>query len=135
MADSFEEFKTGLQRFNNEAEKEATKQLRRISLKALSMIVMSTPVLTGCCRANWVVSVGSLSRKYDSKKKDKSGGKAINAGMTRISSAQLGTDVLIENSCPYVMRLENGWSRQTPPGGMIRNNLAKLRKAVANGAR
>lgn len=134
MSDSFEEFKLGLQRFNEKVEKQATAKLRRISMKALSMIVTSTPVLTGCCRANWIVSLGDLSKSFDSKKKDQKGGETINAGLARLDSAKLGIDVLIENSCPYVMRLEYGWSRQAP-GGMIRENLAKLRTAIEKGAR
>lgn len=128
-------FAKGLQEFNRIAEQKATRQLRRYSMKALSMIVSGTPVLTGCCRGNWIVSFGGLSRRFDKEKKDKSGADTVNAGLTRIQSAVLGTDVLIENSCPYVMRLENGWSRQKPPGSMIRIPLAKLRAAIANGAK
>ena len=134
MSDSFEEFKLSLQRFNDKTEKQATARLRRISMKALSMIVTSTPVLTGCCRANWIVSIGDLSKSFDPKKKDLQGGETIKSGLARLESAKLGIDVLIENSCPYVMRLENGWSRQAPPGCMVRNNLAKLQTAINKGA-
>lgn len=130
-----DDFVKGLQEFNKIAEQKATRQLRRYSLKALSMIVAGTPVLTGCCRGNWIVSVGSLSRQFDKTKKDKNGAETVNAGLTRIKSATLGTDVLIENSCPYVIRLENGWSRQKPAGSMIRQPLAKLQAAIANGAK
>ena len=130
-----DEFVKGLQEFSQIAEQKATRQLRRISMKALSMIVAGTPVLTGCCRGNWIVSNGSLSRQFDKAKKDKSGAETVNAGLTRIQSATLGVDVLIENSCPYVFRLDNGWSRQKPPGSMIRQPLAKLRTAIANGAK
>ena len=130
-----DEFVKGLQEFSQIAEQKATRQLRRISMKALSMIVAGTPVLTGCCRGNWIVSNGSLSRQFGKAKKDKSGAETVNAGLTRIQSATLGVDVLIENSCPYVFRLENGWSRQKPPGSMIRQPLAKLRTAIANGAK
>ena len=104
-------------------------------MKALQMIVEGTPVLTGCCRANWIVSNGTLRKEFSSKKTDKSGGATVGAGLARIESAKLGTDVLIENSCPYVFRLENGWSRQKPPGSMIRQPLAKLRVAVDAGAK
>lgn len=130
-----DEFVKGLQDFNRIAEEKATRQLRRYSMKALSMIVSGTPVLTGCCRGNWIVSNGSLRRQFDKQKTDKAGAETINAGLTRIKSATLGVDVLIENSCPYVIRLENGWSRQKPPGSMIRQPLEKLRTAIANGAR
>lgn len=124
-----------LQGFNVIAEKKATRQLRRYSLKALGMTVTGTPVLTGCCRGNWIVSLGSLTKSYSKDKTDKTGAATINAGLVHIESAKLGTDVYIENSCPYAIRLENGWSRQKPPGSMIREPLAKLRKAIEAGAR
>lgn len=130
-----DEFVKGLQDFNAIAEKKSTRQLRRYSLKALGMIVVGTPVLTGCCRGNWLVSLASLQKKFSKSKTDKSGNETINAGLVHIESAKLGTDVYIENSCPYVFRLENGWSRQKPPGSMIRQPLAKLRAAIANGAK
>ena len=135
MAQNFDNFSEGLRAFNDLAEKRATRTLRRYSMKALQMIVEGTPVLTGCCRANWIVSIGKLQRIYNAKKTDKGGGATVGAGLTRISSAQLGTDVFIENSCPYVFRLENGWSRQKPPGSMIRIPLAKLRAAIDAGAK
>lgn len=132
---STDAFVKGLQDFNRICEQKATRQLRRYSMKALGMIVAGTPVLTGCCRGNWIVSNGGLRREYDKNKKDPSGGEVIKAGLTRIESATLGTDVFIENSCPYVIRLENGWSRQKPAGSMIKQPLAKLRAAIANGAK
>lgn len=128
-------FAQGLREFNRICERKATRQLRRYSLKALGMIVEGTPVLTGCCRGNWIVSIGGLRREFDKDKKDASGAETVKAGLTRIESAVLGTDVFIENSCPYVFRLENGWSRQKPPGSMIREPLARLRKAIEMGAK
>ena len=134
MADSFNEFKRGLQDFRSLAERQATRRLRRVSLKALELIVVGTPVLTGCCRGNWIVSMGTPSRIYDAKKKDANGGATISVGASVIESATLGVDVIIENSCPYAIRLENGWSRQKPPGSMIREPLAKLKQAIEKGA-
>ena len=134
-AKEFDDFRKGLEEFNTICEKKATKQLRRVSMKALELIVTGTPVLTGCCRGNWTVSVGDLCRVYSDQKFDVSGGATINAGAATISSAKLGVDVLIENSCPYVFALENGWSRQRPAGSMIAKPLAQLKAAIANGAK
>lgn len=134
MGDSFDDFTRGLKDFNRICEQKATRRLRRVSMKALELIVTGTPVLTGCCRGNWTVSVGSLSRKYDNQTFDLGGGATINAGAATISSVKLGNDVLIENSCPYVFALENGWSRQKPAGSMIAKPLADLKTAIQNGA-
>lgn len=135
MSQEFTDFKLGLEAFNDYAEKQATRMIRRYSMKALQMIVEGTPVLTGCCRGNWIVSVGTLQRQYNAMKTDKTGTETVKGGLARIESVKLGTDVLIENSCPYVLRLENGWSRQKPAGSMIRQPLAKLKTAIANGAK
>ena len=127
-------FIQGLQVFRQVCEQKATKRLRRIAMKALELVVVGTPVLTGCCRGNWQVSIDSLQKTFDKKKTDKNGSETIKAGLVRIKSVKLGNDVLIENSCPYAMRLENGWSRQKPAGSMIREPLEKLRNAIKNGA-
>lgn len=135
MGDSVDDFVRSIREFNEKAEAEATKRLRRVSLKALETIVTGTPVLTGCCRANWQIGIGKLQRNYNAKKLDKSGGATINQGLGHIARAKLGVDVFIENSCPYVIPLENGWSRQKPAGSMIRLPLERLQKAVNSGAR
>ena len=135
MAKENDDFAQSLKEFNEKCQKKATRQLRRVSMKALELIVKGTPVLTGCCRGNWTVSVGDLSRTYNDQKFDVGGGATIKAGAATISSAKLGRDVLIENSCPYVFALENGWSRQQPAGCMIASPLAKLKAAISSGAK
>lgn len=130
MADSVDDFVRKIKEFNEKAEADATRRLRRVSLKALEMIVTGTPVLTGCCRANWQIGIGKLQRNFKKNTLDKSGGATINQGLGHITRAKLGVDVFIENSCPYVIPLENGWSRQRPAGSMIRRNLERLQKAV-----
>lgn len=130
-----QDFERGLKDFNAAARKAATRRLRRVSNAALEAIVAGTPVLTGCCRGNWTVDAdGGVPRNFDAAKTDKSGGATITAGAARIESAQLGVAVTIANSCPYVVPLENGWSRQKPPGSMIAQPLAQLEAAVKAGA-
>lgn len=135
MAKEYDDFAQSLKEFNEKCQQKATRQLRRVSMKALELIVKGTPVLTGCCRGNWTVSVGDLCRTYNDQKFDVGGGATIKAGAATISSAKLGHDVLIENSCPYVFALENGWSRQQPAGCMIASPLAKLKAAISSGAK
>lgn len=128
-------FAKGLKDFNDEAARKMTRRLRRVSNAALEAIVLGTPVLTGCCRGNWNVSVdGGIPRAFDAGKTDKNGSSTITAGNARIESARLGVAVTIANSCPYVIPLENGWSRQKPPGSMIAQPLAQLEAAIKAGA-
>jgi len=129
------DFAQGLERFNDVAREKATRRLRRVSQKALEVIVDGTPVLTGCCKGNWSVSTdGALKRQFDGKKLDPNGAATVAAGRAKIESAVLGVAVYIENSTPYVIKLENGGSRQKPPGAMVAQPLATLKAAVEAGA-
>lgn len=128
-------FKEGLQNFLVICHQKQTRQLRRYSLKALQLAVEGTPVLTGCCRANWIVSNGELKKDFQPGKLDIAGGPTITASMGTLESAKIGVPVFIENSCPYVLKLENGWSKQGAPGCMIRTPLQKLKQAIAMGAK
>lgn len=129
-----ESFALELRDFNKIAKKDATKALRRVGLKAVEDIVVRTPVLTGCARANWRVSFGALSREVDLNARDVNGAATITKAQAKISSAELGTAVYIENSVPYIQALENGWSRQAAQG-MVEITCRELQAALDAGAR
>ncbi|MBQ8362948.1 MAG: hypothetical protein IJX36_03340, partial [Thermoguttaceae bacterium] len=64
---------------------------------------------------------------------DKSGGKTISACSARIKAAELGNDVFISNSTPYVEPLEYGFSRRRPEG-MVRVTAEDIRGLLERGA-
>lgn len=45
----------------------------------------------------------------------------------------VGADVY--NTQPYALRVENGWSTQTPPKGMMRSTFLELDQIIARAAR
>ena len=111
------DFEASVRRFTERARAKAQRNLRRVCMKALSGIVIKTPVLTGCARGNWRVSFGEPVRLFDLSFNDSAGNRTISAGSSLIQGgARLGQRVNICNSAPYILRLERGYSRQAPAG-------------------
>lgn len=100
-------------------------KLRRGAAKACTALVLEvnrelrrrpplgTPVQDGNARANWVPSVGAPS-SVDAG--DAAAGNAANAsGVAQVLSYKLGQgDLFIVNRTPYIKRLNDGWSKQSP---------------------
>lgn len=133
MSESQAEFNAALDKFIANAKKEASKRLRRAGMVALRRIVFRTPVLTGCCRANWRVDFGSMQKTFDAKSLDKGGGKTISTCAARLQSAVVGTDFFISNSTPYVVPLEYGYSRQAL-AGMVRITANDIKGLIEIGS-
>lgn len=128
-----DDFAAALDKFVEIAKKKGTERLRRAGTEAVKRIVVRTPVDSGCCRGNWRVAFGALDRTFDPNLLDKSGGKTISACSARIKAAELGNDVFISNSTPYVEPLEYGFSRQRPEG-MVRVTAEDIRGLLERGA-
>jgi len=89
---------------------------QKVALEALSRVVLKTPVDTGRARGNWHVSVGAPSLAEYEGREDRSGGETITRGAAQIE-ALIDPDVIyIQNNLPYIVRLENGYSKQAPTG-------------------
>lgn len=125
-------FEDDLRKFNDKTRKKATARLRRVALKAAAEIITGTPVLTGTARANWRVSFGFLSREFDLATSDKSGGSTINAASGMIQNAELGIDLFVGNSVPYVVPLEHGYSKQQP-GGWVHPTIRAIQTMIESG--
>ena len=74
-------------------------------------VVMETPVDSGAARGSWLVSVGSPD---DTDVKNKSPSGAIEQGQRAIGSAKVYQLIYIQNTKPYIHRLNEGWSKQAP---------------------
>lgn len=72
----------------------------------------------GHAKANWSHSEGALKpREFEGV--DKTGSVSNNRILSSVPKKAAGKVHFIQNSVPYIERLEDGWSRQTPPGGMV----------------
>ncbi len=125
-------FQSDLRKFNDKTKLQATRRIRRVALLAFRMIIIGTPVLTGCARGNWRISFGDLRRDFDMKSLDKTCGKTISRASLDISNAKVGVDVNICNSVHYIMALEDGYSRQAP-NGMVGITCRTLKAQIDQG--
>lgn len=103
--------------FADVVEEDLTKRVRTIALAMLQEIVLRSPVETGRFRNNNNVSI--VSPVYASTvETDASGAGTISRGAAAMSGLEPYTTVFIQNNLPYAQRLEDGHSKQAPPGGI-----------------
>lgn len=103
--------------FADVVEEDLTKRVRTIALVMLQEIVLRSPVDTGRFRNNNIVSI--VSPVYASTvETDASGAGTISRGAAAMSGLEPYTTVFIQNNLPYAQRLEDGHSKQAPPGGI-----------------
>ena len=126
-------FISDIKRFQQTCEKEAVRRLRKIGMVALKKVVLRTPVKTGCARSNWNVGVNREDTSFNSAAKGKSGGESINRGTPIIMNAKLGDIVYLINTCPYIVSLERGHSRQRP-AGFLKLCQQEVQKLIDKGA-
>ena len=99
--------------FGVKALKDADKFTKRIAGELLQQVITRSPVDSGAFRGNHRVGIGALDPNAN--KADTSN--PLQKGLATIQSGGgLGKLVLISNSLPYAIRLENGYSQQAPLG-------------------
>ena len=92
-----------------------------------------TPVDTGWARANWVPSVGRRARSPEGAERNVPAAAAKQAaGQAQVAGYKLERGrVFISNNVPYILRLNDGYSKQAPRG-FVQN---AVRKAVTQDIR
>jgi hypothetical protein len=83
-----------------------------------------TPVDTGWARANWIPQIGTpvtqpAGSRTNVSDSEKEAGKAA-----VVAKYKLPATVYISNNVPYILKLNEGHSKQAPPG-FIQANIAK----------
>lgn len=124
-------------------EKRAAKlnsEAARISIETASAIlgdlVYATPVDSSKALSNWQVSLGSkISSSIDPHYPGKQGSTynasastALEIGRKILLSKQPGVTIYISNVLPYIQRLNDGYSKQTPAGFVERATLIGRRQ-------
>lgn len=108
--------------------------VRKLALDALRGVIVRSPVDTGRFRCNWRVGIAKIDTSIDEGGKDaaydRSGGPALQAGLSIIAGVKWGDNVFVSNSLPYAEALENGHSQQAP-NGMLAVTFAQIRASVA----
>ena len=122
------DFTLAFQNINNLTTKKMETLIKKSVFDLTSAIIANTPVDTGRARANWQVSFNTPKEdKLDTL--DKSGNATISKANDKILNNKVPTTYYITNNLPYIMRLEYGWSKQSP-AGMVRINLLKFNQIL-----
>jgi hypothetical protein len=99
-----------------------------IATEGLAGVQEKSPVDIGTFRANWLISIGSPSDRTTMSLSEFG---AMNAQALASYAGKDGWPVIyLQNSLPYALRLENGWSKQAP-GGVLALTVNEL-EAIAN---
>jgi hypothetical protein len=94
------------------------------AFKLFEGVVDKTPVDTGACRQNWLVTLNAQTMDYDPEKK--SGGKVLTDGGKVIEKAAGDDKIYLQNNTPYVGVLEYGGYPENPKrGGKTKTGLSK----------
>jgi hypothetical protein len=106
-------------RIADKNKKRLIKVARASTLFAGNQIVQLSPVKSGRFRGNWNTSfgapdVGTSDQGHDS----------FGVLSSQINDLNTGETIYFTNSLPYALRLEFGWSDQSP-NGMVRLTVAK----------
>lgn len=91
--------------------------MRKVTLDMLGRIVLRTPVDTGHCRLNW--QVGTVTNEDELPRDGADTGVVFadaRAAVDALQGKAAYAIVYIFNNTPYVVYLEEGWSKQAPSG-------------------
>lgn len=108
-------------------ETKTTNQLEKViragTFELFSSIVYDTAVDSGRARGNWQIGIDK-EHNQELNTLDKSGSDTVSKAKAELEKP-LGNYIYIQNNLPYIMRLEYGWSKQSP-SGMARVNILRL---------
>ena len=112
----------------------AERLIVKITLDVTANLVEATPVDTGWARANWVPSVGQRSRRPAQSFPGRTPSAFVQTAAAKQSVGQAQAvgyklergRVFVSNNVDYILRLNDGYSRQAPAGFVQR----AIRKAV-----
>lgn len=110
-----------------------------VSLRMLTYLIDATPVDTSKALSNWRIAVAGTSYGAEpiepffpgvaGSTARASARAAIDAATQALKGAQPGKALAIINTVPYIHRLNEGWSSQSP-GGFIERAVLVGRRAV-----
>lgn len=114
--------------------------VKKLVLDIVANLQVATPVDTGWARANWIPGIGGAS---NSPAPRPPGGAGTSSAANRQASAiaSIATsyslsqgEVFIVNNVPYILRLNEGSSRQAP-SGFVQRAITKAVKQDITGLR
>lgn len=107
--------------------------VQKVTLDIFSSIIFKSPVDTGMFRGGWIATVGNYSRDL-TEILDRNGSIAVTNMSGLVSRTAAGNVVYMVNNLPYSIRLEYGYSKQSP-NGMVRTTITEFQDYVSKAAR
>lgn len=112
---SFKSFGNSLDRYKRSIPKAANEVKKKAARELVEKLIPATPVLTGQARSNWTVTANTpFTRMTLFPAVDTSGGPSRASLERTISTVQPQSDIYIRNNLPYIVRLNQGYSKQAP---------------------
>lgn len=119
----------------NSLERFLDRIMRKLTLDIVANLVSApdqgygTPVDTGWARANWVPQIGSPRTETVGTREQAEAGNVSQSNQqiglaTIAASYRFGPRIYISNNVPYIVRLNEGSSKQAPRG-FVQNAIAK----------
>ena len=102
---------------------------QRFSVDMLTKNARDTPVDQGDATANWVIGINKEPSRTSAQDTTASASPTVKRAEKAIKNLELGDDVYIKNNVKggYIIKLENGGSKQAPTGFFYKN-LAQWRR-------
>lgn len=119
-------FSADLAAFAEKAGESLDRIIRQTTTELGNRIIDATPVDEGRAQGNWQTTTGSPAVG----EVERVGPIGAMAELKQ-NVGGVGTVTYITNNLPYIMRLEQGWSDQSPPYAMVRGNMARIQQNIA----
>lgn len=127
MSDS-EQFKREFGRLLQRVGDKVDTVVRKAAIDIGTSLVMKSPVDTGRFRGNWQFGIGKVNQDVSSEV-DKSGAASVGRVVAGVGQWGNYQTMFMTNSLPYAIRLEYGWSQQSPQG-MVRITVVEFKAAI-----
>lgn len=98
------------------------KSVRACALTVDARLAQLTPVDTGRARSNWLPSLNSPDVRIVEPGQKPDAGPILN-------SYNIGDTIYMTNNVPYIQRLNDGWSKQSP-AGFVEDAIEAGKRAV-----
>lgn len=128
-----EQFKREFGRLLQRAGDKVDAVVRKAAIDVGTSLVMKSPVDTGRFRGNWQFGIGKVNQDVSSEV-DKSGAASVGRIVAGVGQWGNYQTMFMTNSLPYAIRLEYGWSQQSPQG-MVRITVIEFKAAVRKALR
>lgn len=136
MARNLNDLANSLEKRAASYEKRASDVAVKVATELLNSLLWRTPVDTSTALSNWQVSfdapLGSFIQAYVPGYLGYTAAasitEAFNVGKSTLALKKPGQTIYISNNAPYIRDLENGTSKQSPPGAMVAGSMLIARK-------